>query len=44
MSKDRDELDKTIWKAANDLRGAVGGWEFKQYVLGTLFLGLYLKI
>ncbi len=34
---DRAELHKTIWKIANDLRGSVDGWDFKQYVLGTLF-------
>ncbi len=33
----RAELHKTIWALANDLRGAVDGWDFKQYVLGTLF-------
>jgi type I restriction enzyme M protein len=33
----RAELHKTIWKVANDLRGAVDGWDFKQYVLGMLF-------
>lgn len=33
----RQELQNTIWKIANDLRGAVDGWDFKQYVLGTLF-------
>ena len=33
----RQELHNTIWKIANDLRGAVDGWDFKQYVLGTLF-------
>lgn len=26
-----------IWAIANDVRGAVDGWDFKQYVLGTLF-------
>ena len=31
------ELKSTIWKMANELRGAVDGWDFKQYVLGTLF-------
>ncbi len=36
-SNDRAELHKTIWKIANDLRGSVDGWDFKQYVLGTLF-------
>ena len=33
----RDELHRTIWNIADELRGAVGGWEFKAYVLGTLF-------
>lgn len=34
---ERDELHKAIWKIANDLRGSVDGWDFKQYVLGFLF-------
>src|SRR3954469_25451664 len=33
----RDELHKTIWRIANDLRGSVDGWDFKSYVLGMLF-------
>lgn len=33
----RAELHRTIWKIAEDLRGSVDGWEFKSYVLGTLF-------
>ena len=33
----REELHRTIWAIANDLRGAVDGWDFKQYVLGMLF-------
>lgn len=33
----REELHRTIWSIADGLRGAVGGWEFKAYVLGTLF-------
>ena len=33
----RAELHKAIWKIANDLRGSVDGWDFKQYVLTTLF-------
>ena len=39
MSSDqqRAELHRTIWKIADDLRGSVDGWEFKSYVLGTLF-------
>ena len=34
---ERTELHKTIWKIANDLRGSVDGWEFKAYVLGSIF-------
>ena len=34
---ERAELHKTIWRIANDLRGSVDGWDFKSYVLGTLF-------
>ena len=34
---ERAELHRTIWKIANDLRGSVDGWDFKQYVLGMLF-------
>lgn len=33
----RDQLHKTIWRIANELRGSVDGWDFKQYVLGFLF-------
>ena len=35
--QEREELHRTIWAIANDLRGAVDGWDFKQYVLGMLF-------
>lgn len=34
---EKQELFKTIWKIANDLRGKVDGWDFKAYVLGTIF-------
>ena len=34
---ERAELHKTIWKIANDLRGSVDGWDFKAYVLGSIF-------
>jgi type I restriction enzyme M protein len=34
---ERTELHRTIWSIANDLRGSVDGWDFKQYVLGMLF-------
>ena len=33
----RDRLHRTIWDVANELRGAVDGWDFKSYVLGMLF-------
>lgn len=33
----RNELHKTIWSIADDLRGSVDGWDFKQYILGILF-------
>ena len=35
--QERAELHRTIWSIANDLRGSVDGWDFKQYVLGILF-------
>ena len=35
--KERDEVHKAIWAIADDLRGAVDGWDFKQYVLGIMF-------
>ena len=35
--QERAELHRTIWGIANDLRGSVDGWDFKQYVLGVLF-------
>ena len=36
-SSQQNELHKTIWKIANELRGSVDGWDFKQYVLGIMF-------
>ena len=35
--QERAELHRTIWQIANDLRGSVDGWDFKNYVLGILF-------
>lgn len=35
--QERTELHRTIWALANELRGSVDGWDFKQYVLGMLF-------
>lgn len=34
---ERDELHRAIWSIADDLRGSVDGWDFKNYVLGTMF-------
>ncbi|QGP56618.1 Type I restriction enzyme EcoKI M protein [Piscirickettsia salmonis] len=36
-TQQRSELQRKIWQIANDVRGSVDGWDFKQYVLGTLF-------
>ena len=36
-TEQRKALHNQIWKIANDVRGSVDGWDFKQYVLGTLF-------
>lgn len=33
----RAELQAKIWKIANEVRGSVDGWDFKHFVLGTLF-------
>ena len=30
-------LQATIWRIADEVRGTVDGWDFKQYVLGILF-------
>jgi type I restriction enzyme M protein len=35
--QERDELHRTIWQIANELRGSVDGWDFKAYILGMLF-------
>ena len=37
----RAELQRRIWQIANDVRGSVDGWDFKQYVLGNTFLSFY---
>jgi type I restriction enzyme M protein len=37
MAQQQQELRAKIWKIANDVRGSVDGWDFKQFVLGTLF-------
>lgn len=35
--KEREEVHRPIWAIADELRGAVDGWDFKNYVLGTMF-------
>ena len=35
--QEREDLHRAIWAIANDLRGSVDGWDFKNYVLGTMF-------
>jgi type I restriction enzyme M protein len=35
--QEREELHRAIWAIADNLRGAVDGWDFKNYVLGTMF-------
>ena len=35
--QEREELYRAIWAIADELRGAVDGWDFKNYVLGTMF-------
>ncbi len=36
-SKEREELHKAIWAIADELRGSIDGWDFKQYILGMMF-------
>ncbi len=36
-TEQRKQLQRQIWQIANDVRGSVDGWDFKQYVLGALF-------
>lgn len=35
--QEREELHRAIWTIADELRGAVDGWDFKNYVLSTMF-------
>lgn len=37
----RQELHRKIWAIADDVRGAVDGWDFKQYIFGNPFLPFY---
>ncbi len=43
QQRQRDELHRRIWQIANDVRGAVDGWDFKQYVLGAFSIVLSAK-
>lgn len=36
-TQQRAALQRQIWQIANEVRGSIDGWDFKQYVLGTLF-------
>lgn len=36
-TREREELHKKIWSIADDLRGSIDGWDFKQYILGMMF-------
>jgi len=36
-TQEREEVHRAIWAIADELRGAVDGWDFKNYVLGTMF-------
>lgn len=42
-TQQKQELFKTIWATAEDLRNSVDGWDFKQYVLGMLFYRFILE-
>lgn len=40
---ERKELHRKIWAIADDVRGAVDGWDFKQYIPRDPFLSLYFR-
>ena len=42
--QERNELHRTIWAIANDLRGSVDGWDFKQYVLVLYSISIFRRI
>ena len=41
--QERDELHRAIWAIADELRGTVDSWDFKNYVLGTMFYRYILE-
>lgn len=43
-NREREELHKAIWSIADDLRGSVDGWDFKQYILGKTMKDMYSSL
>lgn len=43
-SNEMAKSDRKIWAIADDVRGAVDGWDFAKYILGILFYRLYRRI
>lgn len=41
--QERDELHRAIWAIADELRGAVDGWDFKIMFLARCFIAIFLK-
>lgn len=37
QNNERDKLHSAIWKVADELRGSVDGWDFKEYIITILF-------
>ena len=35
--QEREEIHRSVWAIADELRGAIDGWDFKNYVLGAMF-------
>ncbi len=42
--QERDELHRTIWQIANDLRGNVDGWDLRPLCWAFSYTGSSLKI
>lgn len=34
---EREEIHRSVWAIADELRGAIDGWDFKNYVLSAMF-------
>ncbi len=41
VNNEREELHRAIWAIADDLRGSVDGWDFKQYILGVCSIAIF---